>query len=704
MSSRRWLSSITPLLAIALAAGCGDNIDVSSGMELVISPETGLHTTESGGTDTFTVALAVAPRSDVTVEVASLDPAEGTASPSRITFTTANFALPVTVTVTGVDDTEDDGDQTFSVRLAATDRDGGSANREVAVINEDNDGVGVTVAPTRELMTTESGGSATFTVVLDAQPTADVTIPVASNTTTEGTVDVASLTFTAVNWNAPQTVTVTGVDDAIADGSQSYTILLGSATSADPAYQDLDPTDVSVTNVDNDSPGILVTPTTGLVTTEAGGTATFSVVLASQPTADVAIALSSSDPGEGTPGAASLTFTSANWDAPQVVTVTGIDDALDDGDQSYTIVLAPATSGDPGYVGLDGADVAVTNTDDEAPGFIVTPTSGLVTSEAGGTATFTVALISAPIANVTVAVTSSNPAEGTPSVATLTFTPADFATARTVTVTGVDDAVADGNQPYQIVLAPATSTDPAYNGFDPPDVSVTNTDNDSPGITVTPLTGLLVSELGDTATFTVVLNSQPTANVSIGIATSDPSEGRVAPTNLVFTSANWDVPQTVTVTGVDDAIADGNQVFQIGTAPAVSADPRYSGLNAPNPTVTCFDDDIAAIVVRSQPIIQVSESGTSATFSIILTSQPTANVRCSVSSSNPNEGTVSPLFTIFTPADFALDHAFTVTGVDDTVVDGNQLFVIVTAACTSTDPAYNNVNPRDVNARNLDND
>jgi hypothetical protein len=55
-------------------------------------------------------------------------------------------------------------------------------------------------------------------VVLTSQPTADVTIALTSSDTTEGTVSPASLTFTTANWQRPQTVTVTGVDDAQVDG------------------------------------------------------------------------------------------------------------------------------------------------------------------------------------------------------------------------------------------------------------------------------------------------------------------------------------------------------------------------------------------------------------------------------------------------------------------------------------------------------
>ncbi len=154
--------------------------------------------------------------------------------------------------------------------------------------------------PTAGLTTTEAGGTATFTVVLTTQPTANVTVGLSSNDLTEGTVAPASVTFTPGNWNVAQTVTVTGVDDAVDDGNIGYTIVTAAAVSADPGYSGFNPSDVSVTNNDNDVAGITVTPTSGLTTTEAGGTATFTVVLDSQPTANVVIGLSSSDLTEGT--------------------------------------------------------------------------------------------------------------------------------------------------------------------------------------------------------------------------------------------------------------------------------------------------------------------------------------------------------------------------------------------------------------------
>ena len=209
------------------------------------------------------------------------------------------------------------------------------------------------VTPTSGLVTTEAGGTATFTVVLLSQPTRQRHDRAAlEQRLTEGTVAPATLTFTPLNWNAPQTVTVTGQDDAVDDGDQAYTIVTAAATSADPGYSG-----AQRGRRQRDEPRQRQSRASscrrraGLVTTEAGGSGTFTIVLHSQPTANVTIALASSDTTEGTVTPTSVTFTPANWNAPQTVTVTGVDDGLVDGDQVYTIVTDPATSADATYYG-----------------------------------------------------------------------------------------------------------------------------------------------------------------------------------------------------------------------------------------------------------------------------------------------------------------------------------------------------------------
>src|SRR5439155_1454951 len=237
--------------------------------------------------------------------------------------------------------------------------------------NADNDVAGITVAPTSGLVTSEAGGTATFSVVLNSQPTADVVIPVASSNADENTVAQASLTFTAADWNAPQTVTVTGVDDQVQDGAIAYSVALGAAASSDPIYAGMDPADVALTNADNDAAGITVAPTAGLVTSEAGCTATTSVVLNSQPTADVVIPVASSDATEGNVSVSTLAFTAANWNAPQTVTVTRVDVHSFPTRRSSDLALGAAASSDPIYAGMDPADVALTNADNDVAGITV---------------------------------------------------------------------------------------------------------------------------------------------------------------------------------------------------------------------------------------------------------------------------------------------------------------------------------------------
>ena len=97
--------------------------------------------------------------------------------------------------------------------------------------------------------TTESGGTALFTVKLDSEPTANVTIPISSDNVSEGNVSVSSLTFTSVNWSAEQTVTVTGVDDSVVDDNVTYNIVVGPTTSIDSNYDGLDDVDISIINI-----------------------------------------------------------------------------------------------------------------------------------------------------------------------------------------------------------------------------------------------------------------------------------------------------------------------------------------------------------------------------------------------------------------------------------------------------------------------
>ena len=668
---------------------------------VVVSAISG-NTTEAGGTATFSVMLNTQPTGDVTIPVSSGNTAEGTVAIANLTFTTANWNVAQTVTVTGVNDNIDDGDVPYSIVLGLTTSTDSAYNNlnpsDVSVINTDNDTRGVTVGAISGT-TSEAAGTATFSVVLTSQPTADVTIPLQSSNTAEGTV-AASITFTTANWNTPQNVTVTGVNDDIDDGDIAYQILLNAITVGGD-YVGFNPNDVNVTNVDNDTRGVIVGAISGN-TTEAGGTATFTIRLATQPTADVTIPLTSSNTGEGTVGVPSVVFTTSNWNTNQTVTITGVNDAIDDGDIAYTIQTGVATGGDYGTAAVNAADVSVTNTDDDTRGVILGAISGN-TTESLGTATFTIRLATQPTADVTIPLSSSNTGEGTVGVPSVTFTTSNWNTNQTVTVTGVNDDVDDGDIAYQIITGVATGGDYGTAAVNAADVAVTNTDNDTRGVIVSAISGNTTEALG-TATFTIRLATQPTASVTIPLTSSNTAEGTVGVPSVTFTTSNWNTNQTVTVTGVNDFVDDGDIAYTIQTGVATGGDYGTAAVDGPDVAVTNTDNDTRGVTITPTSGLTTTESGGTATFTVVLDSQPTANVTITFVSTLAAEGTISPSSLTFTNGNWNAPQTITITGQDDLVVDGNLAYSITSNPATSSDALYNGFNPADVSVTNTDND
>jgi len=439
------------------------------------------------------------------------------------------------------------------------------------------------VTASAPLRTGEDGTRATFTVALATRPTFPVVVPIASSNEAEIKADASALTFTADDWEKPKTVTLVGQNDEVADGDQQVTISVGPTSSADSTQNGLRAEPIKVTNTDDDTAGVEVSPPApSAITTEAGGEARFTVRLRSKPKADVTFALSSTRPSEGRADKTELVFTPSTWSQPQTVVVKGQNDAAADGDQPYAIALAKGQSLDATYAAIDPADVALVNQDDDVPGFFVSgATPSARTTEAGGALTFTVRLRSMPSALVTIPIASNKPEEGMPSATELVFTPANYDQPQTVTVRGQDDFVDDGDVAYAIVLSPATSTDADYGAADPPDVTLTNADDDTAGMAVsTPAPSNRTSESGGQVTFTVVLRSQPLANVTVPLASSKPAEGTADKAQLVFTAADWNVSQTVTMTGQLDDVVDVDQSYTANVGGTTSADPLYAGLSA----------------------------------------------------------------------------------------------------------------------------
>mgnify|MGYP001334834441 CR=1 FL=1 len=111
-----------------------------------------------------------------------------------------------------------------------------------------------------------------------------------------------------------------------------------------------------------------------LLTTEAGSTSSFMVVLLAKPTADVTVSISGADSTEHSLSSSLLTFTTASWDTAQTVTVTGVDDAIVDGDITTTLTAIASNTG--GYTGTETATTTVKNTDDDTPDLTFTLING----------------------------------------------------------------------------------------------------------------------------------------------------------------------------------------------------------------------------------------------------------------------------------------------------------------------------------------
>jgi hypothetical protein len=237
-----------------------------------------------------------------------------------------------------------------------------------------------------------------------------------------------------------------------------------------------------------------------------------------------------------------------------------------------------------------------------------------------------------------------------------------------VTVTGVDDATADGDKPYDIVFtATDAPSDTAYNGLMPGSIAVTNLDNDIAGITVSASTLSPTEAAGAShqATFTIKLNTQPiltgmaTVNVNFHLSPNAAGEGTISPSLVTFDSGNYATPQTVTVTAVDNHDIGGNPTYFVVFDSTTGGDAAYNAITPSQISVTNVDDDSAGLTIS--PLTCNTSTGMPAAFSVTLTTAVTGQVTVLLSTSDANLGTVSDASVVFsTGTDWSTPHPFTV--------------------------------------------
>ena len=590
---------------------------------------------DEAGQNTYTVKLQTQPTTTVTVTVSSDDPGAATVSGPTLRFTTSNWDTEQTVTVRGVNDGDSD-DETVTVTNTASGGEYAGVTASVTVTVDDDDTRGITFTPAAR--TIREGATGTYDVKLNTAPTADVTVAISSDNT-DVTVNKSSLTFTTVNYATNQRVTVTAAQDAdAADGTANLTHRpSGGDYSAGEAK------DFMVTVTDDDTAGLVLSATT-LGVDEAGQN-TYTVKLQTQPTTTVTVTVSSDDPGAATAtvSGSTLIFTASNWETERTVTVEGVDDGDSDGE--FVTITNTASGGE--YEGVT-ASVRVTVDDDDKPGITFTPAS-LTVGEAG-VGRYGVRLNAAPTADVTVAISSSNP-DVTVNKSSLTFTTVNYATNQRVDVTAAEDADA-ADDTANLRHRPSGG---GYGSGQNKDLIVTVTDYDTARLELS--VWFLDVDEGGQNTYTVKLQTQPTTTVTVTVSSDDTDAATVSGPTLRFTTSNWDTEQTVTVRGVNDGDSDGEFVTITNTA----SGGEYAGVTE---TVWLFVDDDDTRGITFTPAARTIREGATGTYDVKLNTAPTADVTVAISSDNPDV-TVNKSSLTFTTVNYARNQRVTVTAAQD---------------------------------------
>jgi hypothetical protein len=678
---------------------------------LVITPANqSLYVSESGLTQNITVNLISKPANTVTVTFVNSDTTELLLSKTSLTFTTANYKVPQLLTLSGNNDSDLDGNQYVDLimQMSSPDNNYNNLTKKISVINVDDEYKSLIVQPASG-PTQESGLSAYFTIQASASPSTGNTIQLsfASSDETEGKLISKSLTIDEHNFNTPQKVWVQGMDDSITDGPISYTISVN-VLSGDADFDLLKVDPVTFINEDNDLPGVTIGAIKGQVT-ESGGKAQFTVRLNSAPIADVFLPVNSSSVTEGTVDKSLITFTKANWSGEQVITVTGVDDAVVDGATPFLVELKPLLSTDGNYAGLDPKDVAFTNIDNDSAGLLVNMLDD-ATSENLDSATFEISLTKAPLFNVTLSLLSNDTTEGNftggGANIDLVFTPTNYSQVKTLMVYGVDDSDTDGDINYSISGNFLYSTDTDYKALGNISLSFINLDNETPNVVVTPVTSD-VSESGTSATFTVALTTAPTALVTLlPLSITNTAEATISAANLIFTKTNYNIAQPVTIVGKDDALMDGDVVFGVVLGAIVSDDSKYNGIDPLDFTMVNKDNDQAGVYFSKNSFTTYeSDIATAHSLSIKLYTQPKELVTFYATMSDNSEGVITSTNTItFTPSNYATEKTLTFTSNVDSILDGDVKHYLTFSPITSLDTNYSSIVLPSIPITNIDKD
>ena len=675
-----------------IAVTVNDDETVSTQVTLTVNPAS--VSEDAGPTEvTVTGTLNGGARNAATVVTVSVGDAGdaategtdyGTLGSVTLTIAAGSTSGTQTFTLTPTDDDVDEAGEALTVAGSTTAT--GLAINATTVSIADDDERGVEVGVTA--LTVSEGGDATYTVVLESEPTGDVTVAPSVSGSTEVTVSGA-LTFAAGTWSTAQTVTVSAAADS--DAANDTAVVSHTVSGADYGTNNVTAADVTVTVSDNEtaSTGVVLSVNPETVSEDAGATVvTVTGTLDHAPRlADTVVTLTVGNTGDaategtdyGTLGSVTLTIAAGSASGTTTFTLTPTDDDVDEGDEALTV--------DGSVTGLDVTAAAVTIEEDDERGVTVTPTA--LTVPEGESGTYTVVLTSQPTGSVTVALSRSGSSDVTVSPSPLTFTAGNWSTAQTVTVFAAVDT--DAVNDTATVTHAVSGGD--YGSETASDVAVTVSDDETVSTEVTLTVAPAALDEDDSATTVTVTgtlnggarNAATVVTVSVGASNDAAVEGTDYTTVDGFT-LTIDTGQTTgtasfTLTPTDDDVNEANETL------TVAGSTTATGFAVNPTTVTIADDDERGVTVT--PTALTVPEGGSATYTVVLASQPTGTVTVTPSVSGNSEVTVSGALT-FTASDWNQAQTVTVSAQDDADIE-EDVVVELAHAVSGGDYGVNDV-------------
>ena len=562
----------------------------------------------------------------------------------------------------------------------------------------------VVIDELEDLESDENGDTVSLSVHLNNAPTQDVYITCAVETESpnkEVEVACGEIVFNADNWQTPQSVIITGVNDYLIDGDQKYKVVI-TTNSGDNDFQGLEATSVELTNLDRTVAGFVISDTT-LTTYEdqEQDAAKFTIALSSIPSEAVTLTFASSNEAEGKLDKTSVSFTVENWNVPQEVLVKGVDDVVHDGNVEYAITFNLSESEDPHYKDLQPASIKVTNVDNDVAGFVVNNPEVFEIKETQD-AVLTVKLNTKPKSDVTISVAVDDTTEAQPEAESVVLTSETWNTGAEVKINGLADHMIDGNQPVKITFT-SSSEDTDYNTLEALVVNATVVDTDTAELVNTMSTAAIVKEgSADMVAMGLSLSSIPTSDVSVAISVSDPSELKVSKSAVTIKKDQWDFQQEINVSSVDDNLVDGDIKSKV-VLKMTSSDENFNN-KTKEVEFTTVDNDMAAFVISSSAASFPENSGSTTSMTVKLQAQPTADVKVAVASSDTTELDVTSSKNLtFTKDNWNTPQTVNVKVIDDNMADGTQTAYVKFTA-SSTDAKFNGITGQSAKYTIIDNE